>query len=235
MQEGLVRASNVNLRKTPKTGKVIRQIRKGSKIEVLGQEVWYLVRTSKGEVGYLLGDFVDKEIDPAASAPVVEAAADRDEETTLSPVAELAVYHNDRFQGGKEVVADRDFFPHLDRVNQFAEQAGVWIHVTSSTREPNRSVTGAIVPPARRSNHMVGHAIDMNLRTADAFFNSKALRKSNFANLPPNVRTFLQSLRDDPVLVWGGDFSTEDPVHIDDRLNTRVPDVFDSKLASRQG
>lgn len=37
----------------------------------------------------------------------------------------------------------------------------------------------------------------------------------------------------DQTLRWGGDFSKEDPVHIDDNLNHRNPARWDAKLASR--
>ena len=41
-------------------------------------------------------------------------------------------------------------------------------------------------------------------------------------------------IRDDSELRWGGDFSPEDPVHIDDGLNVRDRDRWDKKLASRR-
>ena len=227
MPRGIVRGSNVNLRESPKTGDVIKQMRKGSKVEVLGEETWALVRTGTGEVGWMLGDFVDKEVQVDLPAPAVDAAAEP------SPTCTIEVYTNDRFQGGREISADRDFFPHLDRINDYAEETDVFIHVTSSAREPDREVSGAIVTPASRSNHMVGHAIDMNIKTAAGFFNSRALAKARFDALPANVKRFIDLIREDEVLRWGGDFRKEDPVHIDDMLNRRRPDIWDSKLASR--
>jgi hypothetical protein len=110
----------------------------------------------------------------------------------------------------------------------------VKIYVTSSAREPGRTVTGSIVPPASRSNHLVGHAIDMNLQSASGFFNSSKLKKSQFASLPDEIKQLIGLVRDDEVLRWGGDFSQEDPVHIDDSLNHRNPDRWNAKLASRQ-
>jgi len=122
---------------------------------------------------------------------------------------------------------------HLDRLNQYALDCKVKIFVTSSAREPGRSVSGAIVPPASRSNHLVGHAIDMNLQSASGFFNSSALKKSNVPNLPDEIRKLIELIRADEVLRWGGDFNPEDPVHIDDMLNHRNAVRWDAKLASR--
>jgi uncharacterized protein YgiM (DUF1202 family) len=231
MPQGIVRGSRVNLRRSPKDGEVIKQMRKGSRVEVLGEETWALVRTGTGEVGWMLSDFVDKDVQ--VDLPTVTADEPTEAPTALSPTCTLEVYHNDRFQGGKEISADRDFFPHLDRLNGFARETDVFIHVTSSAREPDREVNGAIVTPASRSNHMVGHAIDMNIKTATGFFNSKALAKAQFNALPANVKRFINLIREDEVLRWGGDFSKEDPVHIDDELNRRHSDIWDSKLASR--
>ena len=69
------------------------------------------------------------------------------------------------------------------------------------------------------SNHMAGHAIDMNVQSEGVLYNSSKLKKSNLANLPAPVKSFIEAIRDDTTLRWGGDFATEDPVHIDDHLN----------------
>ena len=105
--------------------------------------------------------------------------------------------------------------------------------MTSSLREPGRKVSGAIVKPASRSNHLIGHAIDMNLQSSSGFFNSSKLKKTNFSKLPAEIKKLLNLIRSDELLRWGGDFSKEDPVHIDDKLNHRHRVRWDSKLASR--
>jgi hypothetical protein len=145
----------------------------------------------------------------------------------------IKTYTNTQFIG-KEARVDADFMPHLDRLNRYALDCGVKIYVTSSAREPGRTVSGAIVPPASRSNHLVGHAIDMNLKSSSGFFNSSKLKKSNFANLPGEIKKLIELIRDDEVLRWGGDFNPEDPVHIDDKLNHRNRERWDAKLASRR-
>jgi len=76
------------------------------------------------------------------------------------------------------------------------------------------------VEPKENSNHLAGHALDMNVRTGGQLYNSKKLKVSNFATLPPNIQTFLNAIRNDSGLRWGGDFQDEDPVHIDDNLNS---------------
>jgi hypothetical protein len=240
------------LRKTPKAGAVLSKLRRNTRVDVLEKETWLRVRTRDGSVGYVLADFVEvapqdlfptPEPQPAAraattrrrAAPVARAETPRGPAAAApqpSPACEIRIYRNDRFTGN-ELRADTDFFTSLDRLNQFAAACGVEIFVTSSTREPGRSVAGAIVPPATRSNHLIGHAIDMNVRFDGRLFDSAALKRDNLPNLPAAVREFIESVRADATLRWGGDFNPEDPVHFDDGLNRRDPALWDSKLASR--
>jgi hypothetical protein len=239
MNRGLVIArGGLNLRKTPKTGDVLSTLRKGSKVEVLEEETWLKVKARDGSVGYVLADYIEKEdsdlIDQSTStSPVSTVVADilslADSEQDQ---CEIKTYTNSQFIG-KELRADVDFIPHLDRLNQYALDCQVKVHVTSSAREPGGKVSGAIVKPASRSNHLVGHAIDMNLKSASGFFNSSKLKKSNLPNLPTEIRKFIKLVQSDKVLRWGGDFNKEDPVHIDDWLNKRNEKRWDLKLASR--
>lgn len=240
MSRGFVIArGGLNLRNSPKTGAVMKTLRRGSKVEVLEEETWLKVKARDGSVGYVLSDFIEKE----DTDLVDQSTSDTPVSTTAADVLALAAnerddcviktYTNTQFIG-KEARVDADFVPHLDRLNRYALECGVKIYVTSTVREPDRAVSGAIVPPASRSNHLVGHAIDMNLQSANGFFNSSKLKKSQFASLPAEIRKLIGLIKDDEVLRWGGDFNPEDPVHIDDKLNHRNPNRWDSKLASRR-
>jgi hypothetical protein len=217
---------------SPESETVLATLRRGTKVEVLGEETWLKVRTRDGTVGRVLADFV--ELTPDALLPAAAEGATQDAAASRAAAAscEIRLYENDRFIG-KELRADRDFFPCLDRLNELATDCGVEIFVTSSARDPGRTVAGAIVTPAARSNHLVGHAIDMNLKSASGFFNSKALAPAKLPSQPAEIRAFIEGVRSDPLLRWGGDFSKQDPVHIDDALNRRDPDRWDTKLASR--
>jgi hypothetical protein len=228
------------LRKTPKTGAVLSRLRRNSRVEVLEKETWLRVRTRNGAVGYVLSDFIEvapRDLFPTAEPkPRARAAARRARAAPAAPLpppaCDIRIYRNDRFTGN-ELRADADFFPSLDRLNRFAADCDVEIFVTSSTREPGRTVAGAIVPPATRSNHLVGHAIDMNVRFDGRLFDSQALKRDNLPNLPAAVREFIEMVRAHATLRWGGDFNPEDPVHFDDGLNRRDPVLWDSKFASR--
>ena len=128
----------------------------------------------------------------------------------------LVYFEGSRFQG-KPCRADRQFIPMLKKINKYAKDANVFIFVTSSFRTTT-NVAGAIVTPAKRSNHMAGHAIDMNvIYDENKWANSKVLTR--YPNVPGPVKKFLRSIITDPHLRWGGKFSHKDPVHIDDHLN----------------
>jgi len=235
----VIARGGLNLRRSPKTGKIVKTLRRGSKVEVLGQETWLRVKTRDGNVGYVLGDFIETSPDSDARQPRAKAgdsvapSAEPSRTAEAAETCDIQLYRAERFVGSA-LRADRDFWPSLDRIGQYAVECDVEIHVTSSAREPGRTVSGAIVKPAGRSNHLVGHAIDMNVVSKNGFFNSKALKRANLDRQPKEVRDFIDKIRADPELRWGGDFSKEDPVHIDDGLNLSDPKRWDSKLASRK-
>ncbi len=81
---------------------------------------------------------------------------------------------------------------------------------------------------------MAGHAIDMNLVYPGGWANSSYLRKSNEANWHPAVKGFIDAVREDAVLRWGGDFRAEDPVHIDDGLNISNPTEWEARYKATQ-
>ena len=142
---------------------------------------------------------------------------------------ELTVFGGSQFVG-KPTIVDAEFILELQKINQFAAEGGLQVHVTSSVRRQGLAVGNSIVPPASRSNHLVGHAIDMNLKLDGKFFNSAMLRKSNLRRQPKAVKDFIKAIRNDSLLRWGGDFTPQDPVHIDDGINRREPTVWDEKL-----
>ena len=119
---------------------------------------------------------------------------------------------------GVRVVSDKDFVPALKRINEFAKKSDVLIHVVSAYRK-DANVANAIVTPSKMSNHMVGHAIDVNVRYGvnhTKWCKSVELAKPT---LPEPVAKFIGLIRADEELRWGGDFRTKDSVHIDDYYN----------------
>ncbi|WP_020532462.1 M15 family metallopeptidase [Flexithrix dorotheae] len=138
------------------------------------------------------------------------------EEAPPMPTSALVTYSDTHFVG-KKITCDVEFVPALKRINAYAAKHDIKILITSSFRT-SIEVPGAIVTPARMSNHMAGHGIDMNIKygpTYSKLCNSKCLGK----RLPSQIAQFIEEIRNDPELRWGGDFRKSDPVHIDDHLN----------------
>jgi hypothetical protein len=153
---------------------------------------------------------------PAATTPIPATTTPAAEEATAETTCALTTYTGSNLVGDA-VTADVEFTDSLDSINQHASANAVDLHVTSSFRT-STDVPGAIVTPAKMSNHMAGHAIDMNVKYGekkDQWCNSTCLG----GTLPAGVKEFIKAIQDDSSLRWGGDFDTKDPVHIDDNLN----------------
>lgn len=143
----------------------------------------------------------------------------------------LVLFQASRFRG-QPCRADKLFVPVLEKINGYAEEANVFIHVTSSFRTSS-NVGGAIVKPATRSNHMAGHAIDMNVIYDNGTKAANSAVLGKYPNVPEPVKRFLKSVIDDPHLRWGGNFSERDPVHIDDHLNADMA-LWDKRYQAMQ-
>lgn len=219
--------SGLNLREKP-NGKKIGVLTHNEQVEILEEVLFYRVRTSDGQLGYVHGDFLDESPEPVISPDdlTVDATA------FPEPEFQLVTFTGSQFIG-KEVRVDRDFIPSLERVNNFARDCDVRVWVTSAIRNLNDQVNGAIVPPASKSCHHIGHAIDMNVQFQGVLYNSTKLKRSAMHMLPEAVSRFLNLVRADETLRWGGDFPTEDPVHIDDDFYHKQELMYQAKLQSR--
>ncbi|MDG5816591.1 RHS repeat-associated core domain-containing protein, partial [Chitinispirillales bacterium ANBcel5] len=102
--------------------------------------------------------------------------------------------------------------------------------ITGDNLMAREFVAGAIVPPATNSNHHAGHAIDMNILYNKKLYRAVDLNPNNIKRLPQSVQNFINDIRNDSKLRWGGDFSPTDPVHIDDGLNISNPEVFRQRV-----
>lgn len=149
----------------------------------------------------------------------------------------LVVYKGPAFTGQHSGNFDSAFLPSIQKVNDYAARFGVQIMISgpsaSTFRPEGTVVAGAVVTPAARSNHKIGHAIDFNLIAEGRHYNAAALNPRNEANWGAPVRNFINAIRKDGGLRWGGDFGTTDPIHIDDGLNGK-PLEYDQRLLATQ-
>jgi hypothetical protein len=224
MEKGRVKSTTgLNLRFKP-NGDKIGVLGHNEEFTIVDEVTFYRVKSQSGHVGYVHGDYIEK----IPTSSILPKTNGGDYVPEFKPV----VFMHYSFVGETARV-DQDFVPDLQRLSEYASQCNLKIWVTSSLRPLNNQFKGAIVKPAARSCHHIGHAIDINLFYEDAIYNSKMLLKSNHINLSDNITRFFELIREDKILRWGGDFRTEDPVHIDNDFYHEQEILYLAKLDSR--
>lgn len=127
-----------------------------------------------------------------------------------------------------ECIVDEEFAPLLMQMNAVAIKHNMIVVITSSLRK-DTNVVGAIVTPAQMSNHLVGHAIDCNVKskTTGEYFNARKMGDGTGAD-----ELFLEDVDRNTDLRWGQAFNKPDSVHFDDALNIKKPAVWQQKYKS---
>ena len=115
----------------------------------------------------------------------------------------------------KPIEVDAGFEKHTEIMNKLALMNDLKIIVQQSFRKANEEIENAIVVPVKTSNHLVGHAIDINIEYAGKLYNSKLLK--NYELLPEKIKIFIIGCRISKIR-WGGDLKINDSVHFDDDL-----------------
>ncbi|MDM0114745.1 M15 family metallopeptidase [Variovorax sp. J22R133] len=116
--------------------------------------------------------------------------------------------------GADEILVHQDFVPWLESMNTKAKDNKVTLRVNQAFRVQGLPVSGAVVPPASSSQHLIGHALDVNIVDGSTVNTSPMF----------NAGTATQAAQDlvkaakDIGLRWGGDFSPKDPPHFDKRV-----------------
>lgn len=222
MRFGIVKSPGVNLLHASDPARRVRTLEPGSRVEIVAGVQWLRVEFD-GVIGLVPAAAIESDDDQSVAAgPSLEDAVPP---TGLQPFAP-----GPRFVG-EPIVAHVDFRPALLRLHEFAELADVTIHVLRSYATPGAGSGDSPGPATRCSNHYVGHAIDMELIVAGDRLDARRLRRENFRELPAKARYWLQQIRDDRSLRWGGDFVRPDPAHIDDDLYGRDAEQWRRKLA----
>lgn len=134
----------------------------------------------------------------------------------------LSEYRGQHIRGlfGRQILVNKAFLPYLSRVELYAKEQDILILVNQGYRYEGHEVGRSIVTPARYSNHLAGFAIDFNIKLQGKKYFAASLKKNNLKNLPVKIRNFIDRIRKDKDLRWGGDFQTSDPIHIDVPINT---------------
>lgn len=135
----------------------------------------------------------------------------------------LTEYNGNNVKGfrWRQVLIHKDFLPFARQVDKSAQSNDLTAIIMQGFRSHDAKISNTVVTPATKSNHLAGHALDLNIRYQDRTYVSTDLKKGNLPQLPEAIEYFIQSIQENKTLRWGGDFYHEDPVHIDDGLNKR--------------
>jgi hypothetical protein len=133
-----------------------------------------------------------------------------------------------------EMVFDEDFYVGLTALNDSAKSNGITVLVNQVLRLQGAVVSGAVVTPASKSQHLIGHAIDTNLVDGTSTMTSATFQAGNETE---SVKKMIAAAKL-AGLRWGGDFgasnsSTFDPPHFDLQVPS-TSDEYDYKFYFNQ-
>jgi peptidoglycan hydrolase-like protein with peptidoglycan-binding domain len=112
-----------------------------------------------------------------------------------------------------EVLVHQDFASVISStLNDAAKTAKVSLNINQTFRVQGVPPSGAVVPPASKSQHLIGHAVDLNIVDGTTI-NSSAMFKNETET--DNADAFVSAVKKKGIR-WGGDFNETDPVHFDD-------------------
>ena len=126
-------------------------------------------------------------------------------------------------KSNKDILLDDGFLLDVQNLIEYAALLGVSFYFVSGFRK-DTNVQGAIVPPAQKSNHLIGCAFDADIIHHGKFYNSEALS----GVLPEEIKKVIAMWKGMGNR-WGGDFSKKDVVHFDNGLNIKLPDLWRQK------
>lgn len=111
-----------------------------------------------------------------------------------------------------EVLVHQDFAPRIEALNGAAKAAGVTLRLNQTFRVQGLPVSGAVVPPASSSQHLIGNAVDLNIVDGDIVNTSAMFIAGTQTQRAKDFVKAAKALG----LRWGDDFTPRDPPHFDD-------------------
>lgn len=114
-----------------------------------------------------------------------------------------------------DVVLASEAVDLIKTANTKAGERSVKLVLNQAFRVNGAPVSGAVVTPATRSQHLIGHAIDCNIVDGDNWNTSRTFAAGNQTTGADNLISDLKAAG----FRWGGDFSNPDTPHFDKRLD----------------
>lgn len=115
-----------------------------------------------------------------------------------------------------EIVISSEALQLLKDINKHAKSKSVTIKINQAFRVHGVKVTGSVVTPATKSQHLIGHAIDCNIVDGGNWNNSLAFKTNKATD---NAKKLIKELKKSGYR-WGGDFGKADSPHFDKKLSS---------------
>ncbi len=121
-----------------------------------------------------------------------------------------------------EIVISSEIIKYLKYANSEAKALSLNIVINQAMRVNGQKVTGTVVPPAKKSQHLIGHAIDCNIVDGDSWNNSQTFANGKETE---NAKKFIAAMKKEG-LRWGGDFTNSDTPHFDKQIISAIDYKF---------
>lgn len=128
-----------------------------------------------------------------------------------------------------EFVVSKAAFNMIKLMNETAKNLKITIIINQALRIHGVKVTGSVVPPATKSQHLIGHAIDCNIVDGSSWNTSTDFKKKKQT---ANADKFIKKMKAG-LFRWGGNFSNVDTPHFDKQLSANSFD-YDAKFFINQ-
>ena len=128
-----------------------------------------------------------------------------------------------------EVVVSRSASSMIQLMNDTAANLKITIYINQAFRIHGVKVTGSVVPPATKSQHLIGHAVDCNIVDGKTWNTSNDFKMNKQTK---NADKFIEKMKE-KLYRWGGNFSKTDTPHFDKQLNASSFD-YDAKFFLNQ-
>ncbi|WP_291727570.1 M15 family metallopeptidase [Bernardetia sp.] len=135
----------------------------------------------------------------------------------------LVEYEGNSIKGlrGRQILIHQNFEKYMKQIDKYASDSDIELIINQGYRSDKQTVSNAVVKPVKSSNHLAGFAIDFNIKNNGKKYLSTDLERDKLDKLPDNIQHFINEIRKNKDLRWGGDFRREDPVHIDYPINIK--------------
>jgi len=115
----------------------------------------------------------------------------------------------------EELVISKSAKKLITDINTKAKNLSITIKVNQAFRANKIKLSGTVVTPAKKSQHLIGHAIDCNIVDGGNWNNSSSFKNKTETEGAKSIITALK----DKNYRWGGDFTPTDIPHFDLKLD----------------